>query len=555
MKGLVCVLLPMVLGLAVHREEADMALVDREFPGFALSDDIAGAPGAGIVVGEKGVAHHTKEENAEDPCEDDMEPAEDYTSRDPYPQTPTPPDTPKKEEPNYGTRERAFTCREAEEYPEIKPAVTPVFNLARAQYEGNDRAGTADPSMYEVTDCGCVCGSSNSKCGVPGATTFYSDVPDASDCAQLICHHNQFRKCVWKGKVVSRGRWIANTVKFNSTALTLDVPEPDIPATPSPSPSPSTPHVLTLEESIQIKALSMVHFFKLKFCLHVEHSVIAEIKEGLRNVEPNKRAVECGYSADASPTQVGSVADLMTGKYPNDAVENALAGYDGGSPLAADPTRHATLVMSTQGLIQATQQGAGDLDKLAFELLVHLFEQKLPRDVQCIPGSLLAVNELLTAGKSIITSCEKDSETPIASAQDFYIAVISEIRDRLPKPKKPEPKPAPKTDDYDAEAFAEDTNPPLYPPGAPGPHDFKDPMTMVDETPCESDSATGPQANQETSGDNSGPPPGAAGIPAFDQSSSVGHLPAFGFQYEPFEARESRKILPHPPLVDGSVTQ
>ena len=58
----------------------------------------------------------------------------------------------------------------------VDPAIENDFNLYSAECEGNDKAGAALASEYEISDCGCVCSGTNAACGRVGSITYFSYV-------------------------------------------------------------------------------------------------------------------------------------------------------------------------------------------------------------------------------------------------------------------------------------------------------------------------------------------------------------------------------------------
>jgi len=506
--------------MTIERSDQDMEMEEVEFPYTALSDTNAGSPGSAVRIETdvEDAPGHT--EAAAVACDmsgntDDIAPGEDPVVID-SPENPAEDTTPWAGSSIEGFELKEFACKASTHRVETDPKATSSFNLYNAQFEGNNRGGLALASEFEVTPCGCICSGVNSACGKVGSVSYYSSVPSSDACAQMVCHKNQFRQCNWYGQAVARGEWAGDIIKFttpvvdaavvlsnktissNSTTSKNGTTPGGIMDSFHPTPVP-TPEP-TFEELVNARAMVMIARIADHVCVPVAHATIQAIAEDIKGLAlSSDPTTVCTYE----PSQLSSddLANVESARQRSDYVDNALAGYSGASPLAADSTRHASQNMDsvpTMLLVDVSHTSQA-IDVDAFQKTVLFLRNAVSESVQCAPGTpsmedmvrdVLSINK--TCGAQALLQYDEGTSQLV---QEFVDKVVRETKKVLhvgvaviqhpPAPVVPvtvatPPEEEEEGDDDDSapavgtagQTTSDDMNPPLFPPLAPAPTDL-----------------------------------------------------------------------------------
>lgn len=369
-----------------------MMIETPEFAHEAVSNDIAGAPGSATEKVVEEAAHNMDTESGAAPCEDDMNDDAESAMRPEELSTPAVREGTFKANPTTSiqheqelrqiqkTKTFEFHCDASTSVPQVFPAILDEFDVGNAFYEGNDRNGKAHDSEIEVTSCGCVCSGINTACGEMGSVSYYAEVNTRNECAQMICHNNLFAICKWRNDTVSSGVWSANNLAFNSNSLTLaPIPSPVAipvpvaptstvrqnststknvsnssssslvsPLTPSPSPSAS----FLFDEGmhklhVDIKVMNFLGSMMPKLCIDLSVGGTNELSSLLSTMEIPSGPVVPSCPPDLPPpaTPTPKPQSDEYSKQELATLANALAGYNGNSPLIGDVTRHTSRAM------------------------------------------------------------------------------------------------------------------------------------------------------------------------------------------------------------------
>lgn len=444
-----------------------------------------------------------------------------------------------------------FACRATTLWADTDPSTAVKFNLYKSQYEGNDRAGTASAAEYDVTDCACQCSGSNPQCGLSGSLSYYSGVDSAQACALMLCHSNEFSQCLWQSEVVATGRWFNDAIKFYSTVLRSEEGPPDrivVVSTSSgrnitrnltssaeglldsfPTPTPTPDH--SLEQIVNLKSLGIMGQLRDKACLATTSEFVSSLLAELRAFNQSSlRPVTCVFHiSDIINDQNGAMSTY-------DNVDNALAGYDQNSPLANDPTRHATLSMNdlSSNLLQSVPS-PGDVDtwRMAFDQVVGLLAGRVPPEIQCVSREW-PLRDVLLEALGLDVACDMITMIADNSTLAFYDAMVSQLEDLVGA------SPPPQVDNGD------EMNPGLFNPAEVDQETFDNVVengmmgSNVDLSDCDEQNANGDlnlAANALQVLDTEGRAPGSR-LPVAVPVLPVDEMPSFGSVRLDFKPRE-----------------
>jgi hypothetical protein len=284
----------------------------------------------------------------------------------------------------------------------------------------------------------------------------------------------------------------------------MTAPRPDGLLGNFPSSSPAPSPVPTYEDLVNERALNILTAVAEKLCqADAIELVSVDLYMSLQalNVSSTPKVV-CTY--ETTQLDGTNLGDVEASRERNDFIDNALAGFDGNTPLAGDSTRHASESMN-ENLTPSLLVQSNNIDIDGFNKAVLLLRNTVYESVQCAPNTppMADIVRMVLATEA---DCDGDAQPTLLLDSSFLhdsdiLVVFANTIIRRAKTvlnigtTNPSPQPPPPalesqpaggaTNDDDAEGTTGDSNagrsstdnemnPPVFPPLPPSPTDLSE---------------------------------------------------------------------------------